>query len=336
MELIEAKITAIICLILGSMLVGLLPSWISRYGRNNYPLLLSSLLCLGGGVLLSTSLVHMLPEIRESFPKYGEYTEVLFCAGFFILYLIDEAVHFCFGISHDHGSSSSRQHQPEGRRKVYGSVETQPLIYERQDPYNPHYEDVETITSNNQHHHHHHHNEHQQQPSQLCHIGHEEPCQNTPVNCFGLLAALSIHAVLEGLAVGLEVSPSQVFLLFGAIASHKLVVGFCLGVELASIQDNSALRHFIAIVIFSCGTPLGITVGMSIANIPKHIIEYLLPILQCLAGGTLLYVSVSEVLPRERARWHQQTGNRKAGIVQFLSVLTGFVIMTVLTHYMEH
>ena len=31
------------------------------------------------------------------------------------------------------------------------------------------------------------------------------------------------------------------------------------------------------------------------------------PILQGLAGGTLLYVTVSEILPRERARWHKKS-----------------------------
>lgn len=43
-----------------------------------------------------------------------------------------------------------------------------------------------------------------------------------------------------------------------------------------------------------------------------------LPILQGIAGGTLLYVTLCEVLPREKARWHQNTTNRAAGLSQFL------------------
>lgn len=54
--------------------------------------------------------------------------------------------------------------------------------------------------------------------------------------------------------------------------------------------------------------------------------------LQALAAGTLLYVTVSEVLPRERARWHER--KRGAGMAQFLAVTGGFAIMYLLTMYL--
>lgn len=48
-------------------------------------------------------------------------------------------------------------------------------------------------------------------PSQLCHVMHQEPCQaSPPMTNVGLLVALSIHSLLEGLAVGLEGLPSKV------------------------------------------------------------------------------------------------------------------------------
>lgn len=86
----------------------------------------------------------------------------------------------------------------------YGSIENTPLYNkERQPPYNPSFRrcsseneiKVDTGTT-----------------SQLCHVGHEEPCHVTPVGTIGLLVALSIHAALEGLAVGLEGSTSKVFI----------------------------------------------------------------------------------------------------------------------------
>ena len=40
------------------------------------------------------------------------------------------------------------------------------------------------------------------------------------------MLALSIHAVFEGLAVGLEASSSNVWTMFAAIASHKYVHTF--------------------------------------------------------------------------------------------------------------
>lgn len=60
--------------------------------------------------------------------------------------------------------------------------------------------------------------------------------------------------------------------------------------------------------------------------------KVVLPILQGLAGGTLLYVTVSEVLPRERAKWHKSS-RRFAGIFQFFSILVGFVVIFLLNNY---
>lgn len=47
-----------------------------------------------------------------------------------------------------------------------------------------------------------------------------------------------------------------------------------------------------------------------------------------------MYVTVSEVLPRERARWHQQHSKRLAGVAQLVSVLVGFIIMTGVGKYL--
>lgn len=117
MRLIEAKITAMVGLGLGTMLVGLIPAWFARSGRQQWPLFVSSLLCFGGGVLLSTSLVHMVPEIRELVPEYSEYVELVVCVGFFTLYLLDELVHFCYKEHREHSrdgpsepSTSSKSH----------------------------------------------------------------------------------------------------------------------------------------------------------------------------------------------------------------------------------
>ena len=45
------------------------------------------------------------------------------------------------------------------------------------------------------------------------------------------LVALSVHAGLEGLSVGLGHDASDVWFLCGAVAAHKLVIAFCLGME---------------------------------------------------------------------------------------------------------
>ncbi|KAJ8912287.1 hypothetical protein NQ315_017320 [Exocentrus adspersus] len=334
MNLIQSKIVSIVSLGLASTFVGLIPACFTNQGRQQWPLLLSSLLCFGGGVLLSTSLTHILPELREGIPEeYKKYAELVFCAGFFILYMIDEIVHYFYGdphevhIAHNTESHSTTRRHSTSSKYTYGTTERDSLLpVERQQlPYNPSFYRAKSdsvLFSDDI-------------PSQLCHVGHQEPCHTAPTANIGLLVALSAHALLEGLVVGLENLPQKVLLLLGAIASHKLVVGFCLGMELASSSAVKFSKHFLYIFIFTLGSVLGILIGMLITNIPIEVKDIAIPILQGLAGGTLLYVTVSEVLPRERARWHKQHEKRKAGICQFFSVILGFLIMTALSNYLE-
>lgn len=208
MNLIQTKIVSIVSLGLASVFVGLIPASFANRGRQQWPLLLSTLLCFGGGVLLSTALVHILPELREAAPvEYKQYAELAFCAGFFILYMLDEIVHYFFGDTHEaailhnsHGNAALRRHST-GAKPTYGATERETLLVgERQSPYNPSFyrarsasvlfvEDV---------------------PSQLCHVGHQEPCHTAPTANVGLLVALSVHALLEGLVVGLENLPGKV------------------------------------------------------------------------------------------------------------------------------
>lgn len=297
MKLIESKIYSIVLLTVSSLFVGVLPNCFARQGRRQWPLLLSNLLCFGGGVLLSTSLVHILPELRESVPyEYRGYTEIIYCLGFFILYLIDEIVHYFYGdseeanILHNHG----HRHQHDTTRRHSEIVnrnfnERQPLLRnENNSAYNPSFDRARSDSFLFC----------EEPPSQLCHVGHQEPCNAAPTANLGLIAALSVHALLEGLVVGLEAKPEMVMLLLGAIASHKLVIAFCLGMELSSTSSISNLRHIIYIFIFSVGSGAGILIGMLISNIPGTVQDIVIPILQGLAGGTLLYVTVSEVLPK--------------------------------------
>nr|XP_023017542.1 zinc transporter ZIP1 [Leptinotarsa decemlineata] len=336
MNLLQSKIFSVVVLGLASLFVGILPNCFGRQGRKQWPLLLSSLLCFGGGVLLSTALLHILPELRESIPEeYKQYVEIVFCLGFFILYMVDEIVHFFYGdtheanIFHNHGHNNNERRRSSSAKYAYGTMESRHLLHREsssQASYNPSFyrarSDSVLFCD--------------QPPSQLCHVGHQEPCSAAPTANIGLLAALSVHALLEGLVVGLEGRSDKVLLLLGAISSHKLVVSFCLGMELTSNPLYKFRRHFVYILIFSLGSSGGILVGMFVTNIPTEIKNLMIPILQGLAGGTLLYVTVSEVLPRERARWHQQHEKRGAGLIQFFSVALGFGLMTVLTKYLDY
>ena len=57
------------------------------------------------------------------------------------------------------------------------------------------------------------------------------------------MLALSLHAVFEGLAVGLADDEEGAWVLFAAICSHKFVMAFCIGVELGRTADSLAAWH---------------------------------------------------------------------------------------------
>ncbi|XP_044746785.1 zinc transporter ZIP1 [Coccinella septempunctata] len=339
MELIETKILASVILGLGSVIFGFLPLCLTN-SRNQNSLFLSCLLCYGGGVLLSTSLTHMLPENRVKMKGYEQYAEIIFCMGFFLLYIVDEIVHFIYGGAHSHSILSKRCSVKERTNNLsvaYGATENTPI--KPQPPYNPAFS--RRITSsgydggahqpshlcNSTH------NE-EDTPSQLCHVGHQEPCESSaPAINFGLVIALTLHSFLEGLVVGLEGTSTKVLLLLGAISSHKLVVGFCLGLELAA--NTTTCRHLLGILVFSVGSVAGIIAGTFISNIQDTLSDKLMAVLQGLAGGTLLYVTLSEIIPRERARWHQEHQKRGAGLYQLSCIGLGFTMMTILAHYLD-
>lgn len=212
MELIESKICAMISLGLGSMIIGLIPAWFSSNGRSNWPLFLSSLLCIGAGVLLSTSLVHMLPEVRESLTDYANYAELIFCAGFFLLYMTDEIVHFVKERSqHIHCTNSTddfpimgnaKRATFDGHRQSYGSTDNHSFneYSQRQLAYNPHFYKARSENDLS----------YDVTPSQICHVVHKEPCDASHVGNLGLLIALTLHSLLEGVAVGVEQSANKV------------------------------------------------------------------------------------------------------------------------------
>lgn len=166
----------------------------------------------------------------------------------------------------------------------------------------------------------------------------------------GLVAvlALSVHAIFEGLAVGLEESPTNVWYMFLAIASHKFVVVFCVGMELASA---SVCTTYICIYItaFSVVTPIGVAAGIFLISTadPMDAFDMTAAVLQAMAAGTLLYVIFFEVLARDRSHPHQQSRKQQqqqrnrhdhpddSGFYRLFAIICGFLMMFVL-HLITH
>ena len=137
-DLLVSKIIVLILFGLLKFMAGLTPSILLKRlnvdGNRKRWLekTMGGILCVGGGVLLATVFVHMLPEVRESintakkqFEKtkgkdehHGHephedghedehgypFAELITCAGFFVIYFIEAVVHRVFRGTHGSGS----------------------------------------------------------------------------------------------------------------------------------------------------------------------------------------------------------------------------------------
>lgn len=305
----QAKVLAMLVLGGGSFFVGMLPGYMNRrYQRHQ--LLITFLLCLGAGVLLATSIVHILTEAQKSLPDSAA---IYFCGGFFLVYLVDVIVHY-FGVEvpgHSHAAHSGQSSRSNSTGS-YGAVDS-----ERESLLGPSTAATEP------------------RPAAM---------PSSPVQCanssatgkVGLLCALSLHSFLEGLAIGVQDTSSKVLLLITAVACHKYVVGFCLGLEVSEGNANrtSALRALlVSMLIFSLGSVFGIALGMVLVDYKDLWSSSTIPVLQAVAGGTLLYVTLSEVLPREKAKYHQRS--RSINAIQFTACLLGFTLMAIMNTYLS-
>ena len=140
-----------------------------------------------------------------------------------------------------------------------------------------------------------------------------------------LLLALSIHSVFEGLAVGLEPSTSQVFQLFSALIVHKSVLAFSLGMSVVQ-SDMTMKETFFSVLGFASASPVGIAIGILVAQQQGLFSLGLSTVLQGLATGTFLYITFFEVLPLEFncSRWRMQ---------KVASLILGFGVMCFMIIY---
>lgn len=357
-DIVTAKATAMSVLFLAAVVAGLIPFKLAQWfkwedgstekGRTG--LVVSLMLAFGGGVLLCTTFMHLLPEVKENverlqasgdLPEFGfHFAELLMCIGFFTMYFIEQCVHaylhsrdakqaeaaFRRGVSIRESSLMTRRKKISEHRN--GSISIADLI-ENDAENNKYLSQVEImptqIGKSKGHGHSHQHN----QPHQNGGNGHghshvhltsneKGSDEDTVVSSLrGLLIvlALSVHELFEGLAVGLEGSATNVWYLFGAVAAHKLVLAFCVGVELIVARTHKWLA-LVYVVTFSVVSPLGIGIGILVSGGESGTTTIVSAILQGLASGTLLYVVFFEILQKD-----------KAGLLQLVAVLIGFGLM---------
>lgn len=130
----------------------------------------------------------------------------------------------------------------------------------------------------------------------------EIPDARRPVYPVVLLAALSTHSVITGIALGLEPEVAASLLVMTGILLHKGSASFALMVTTHnSGMEPARLRTVLTIFVLT--TPLGIFLGtLSSTLLQGESAEISVGVFNALAAGTFIYVAVMDVIGGEMGR----------------------------------
>ncbi|XP_063627944.1 zinc transporter ZIP1-like [Cydia splendana] len=325
-----AKGVSMVVLFCASMVCGIAPlllakkfHWVSAGEASNLKStnrIVMTLLSFGGGVLLSTTFMHLIPEVDHNV-EYLEATNqiasfefslahLLMCCGFFIMYLVEELVHLYIHRRERRNAKAMPLVRNLSVRKSRSSPDTgESVTNSTADLIEP--EKAKNDVEVNHHGHSHHAHTHSHMP---VNTGGDDV--TAALRGLLIVLALSIHELFEGLAVGLESSASNVWYMLGAISAHKLVIAFCIGVELIATRTKTWLA-VIYITTFAIVSPMGIGIGLLLVGGQGATAAGVYSVvLQGLASGTLLYVIFFEIWKGDRS-----------GVLQYISALVGFALM---------
>lgn len=224
-----------------SIFLGLIPYMMVRRRKylpislnsSTYKVILTMLSCFGAGVLFSTSMLHLLPEVRESFAeipsvwttfdKHFPLAEVVVICGFCLIYIVEEVAHFIMvdgHHGHHHHINTVARHNSIAHGvpipNVKGSTASRGSIVNHL-PTNPSIcitvpDEEEGKKEGDQH------NKMSSITDSTGTSMEEEQCPDdnsnfaTSLRTFLALIALSFHAIMEGVAIGLQVKMTFTFL----------------------------------------------------------------------------------------------------------------------------
>ena len=247
---------------------GLLPLYLRSLTKTDA--FMSLLNAFSGGIFLTTGLTHILPHVVESGAKvdYGEYPlpYALVMLGYMAIFMVERVLFH----SHAHTLETEDEHDQvhELHNHSHGGHD------------------------NGHGHGHggHGHGHGNGDESKLMPPVSKKTNPNAFINSLVLLVAISMHAILAGISLGMQSSRSNLITIMVAICSHKAPAAFSIGSKF--IRNGMAFRQVLMlVVIFSLVTPLGIAIGIGVGtSSPMAAL-----ILEGLAAGTFIYVGAAEI-----------------------------------------
>jgi zinc transporter 1/2/3 len=143
-----------------------------------------------------------------------------------------------------------------------------------------------------------------------------------PGTAYAILIALSIHSLLEGLALGAQRDLRSALVIFAAILAHKSMEAFALGVSLAR-RATPDMRTGALLALFAAATPVGIVAGTTVGAFEGPTRIAFEAAFLSLAAGTFAYVATLDIL---REEFHEPGGR----LAKWLWVTAGAGTMALL------
>jgi zinc transporter ZupT len=138
---------------------------------------------------------------------------------------------------------------------------------------------------------------------------------------------LIIHSLIEGGALGINVTLETAFIIFLAIIVHKSSESFALAVILN--RSQLVMKNIIVLVgIFSLMTPLGIALGSMLASsLKSNSSQLLIAGFNAFAAGTFLYMSTLHHVN------HHQRMHEAENLMEFIFLFLGLCTMALLARW---
>lgn len=142
-----------------------------------------------------------------------------------------------------------------------------------------------------------------------------------------VVLALALHAVFEGLAIGIQRSAANIWYLFVAVTVHSITILFCVGLELL-LAKTSFRTIYIQMFALAMASPVGVILGLIItvtSDMNTAAKSTAAVVLEGFSAGNIVYITFFEILNREKQR-------RVYRIRRGICIIAGFSLMAVLEY----
>jgi solute carrier family 39 (zinc transporter), member 1/2/3 len=222
-----------------------------------------------GGIFLSAGLTHILPHVIEAgasvtwSPKSYPLPYALVCLGYMLIFFVERVLFHTHGHTLEEHDNDEEHDAEEGgnANAAKHSHSHAPVTAQKEKSAKPR----------------------------------RRRMNDAEIAPYILLVAVSLHAVLAGVSLGVQSTRTQITAVAIAIISHKAPAAFSIGFAFLKSGVTTYTRMCAIMFAFACVTPIGIAIGIGIgSSSPMAAL-----IIEGLAAGSFIYVGATEIATDE-------------------------------------